>query len=68
METLTFIFKTIFTGKRAKSFYWRFGLASLLLFTGYLTDILPDLQLGEGVSVFVIYVLNEITKKLNSGS
>lgn len=62
------IFKAIFTGKRAYSFYWRFGVASGLLFTGYLTNILPDLQLSEGVAVFVAYVLNEFTKYLNTKS
>jgi hypothetical protein len=65
MEKLKNILFTVFASKRAKSFYWRFGLASALLFTGYLTEILPDLNLGEGVAIFIAYVLNEVTKFLN---
>lgn len=66
MEKFKQIVLIIFASKRAKSFYWRAGLAFLLLFAGHLTDILPDLQLGEGIAVFVAYVLNEFTKYLNT--
>ena len=66
MEKFKSIMIMVFASKRAKSFYWRAGLATALLFTGYLTNILPDLQLSEGVAIFIAYVLNEVTKYLNT--
>lgn len=56
----------LFRSNRAKSFYWRAGLAFSLLFVGHVTSVLPDLQLGEAVTVFIAYVLNEVTKYLNT--
>lgn len=62
------ILSIIFLSKRAKSFYWRAGFGVGLLFTAHLMDVLPSLQLPEIVAVVVSYVLNEVTKLLNTKS
>jgi len=60
------ILKLLFTSSRAKSFYWRAGVGIGILFTGHVVDVLPDMQLPEFVAVVIAYVLNEITKWLNT--
>jgi len=56
----------LFTGKRAKSFYWRAGVGLGLLYCAEFLNILPTLNLPEFVAVALAYAVNELTKWLNT--
>ncbi len=52
--------------KRVKSFLWRALPGLAILYIGYLSEILPNLNLPTFITVGLVYMFNEITKALNS--
>jgi len=59
------IVEFLFTGPRAKSFYWRAGVGLGLLYCAHLSQLLPSLELPEFAAIAAIYAINELTKWLN---
>ena len=53
--------------KRLKSFFWRFGLFLLLTALGWLSSNIGLLELSPFWTTTIAYVLNELTKYLNTG-